>query len=251
MKTNKYDLIDDYLNGQMSQEEAEDFQRKLKEDPELAMDLKNTKSLYEYINRDEEQEYRQIAEQARLRYRSRHSDESDDEVKSYSIRKYLPWLAAAVIILCAGIYFIINTSNKLNSTELFSKHYAYYEYTIELRNHGDSISRFYTGMLHYRDGDFNKALTSFKMAKENFSQISTFYIGLCYLELDDYKEAVVYLENAAAMKGENKQDAEWYLALAYLANGKTDKTRLLIKEIINNPKHFYLKQAKDLLADME
>ncbi len=251
METNKYDKIEDYLHGHMSPEDAKDFRQKLKENPELDEDFHITKGLYEYLDKKEGVEYRKIAEQAMLKYRSRHKDEFDDTGKSNTLRRFVPWLAAAVIILSIGIYFIINTSEKPSSTELYHKHYAYFEYTIELRNPGDSISKFYMGMLHYREGEFKNALSSFKLAKDNFDQISTFYIGLCYLELDEYNNSAIYLEKAVVMNGEYKQDAEWYLALAYLADGKIEITGDIIRKIIKNPKHFYREKAKSLFADME
>jgi hypothetical protein len=53
------------------------------------------------------------------------------------------------------------------------------------------------------------------------------------------------------LNSEYQEDAEWYLALAYLADGNVNKTEGIIEQITKTPKHYYYEQAQNLLADLK
>lgn len=249
MKDTTIERIEDYLEGRMDKPEESDFEKELESNPELAEHYKLSKEIDTFIRNENRREFKELVMQAwdknnekRLRV---------EKAKKRLLSPRNQFIAAAFIILSLSIFLVVNSRKRTSHSYLFKNHFAHYGYTIEPRGAGDSIGSFYNGMRLYEAGSFEDAISSFIDTEQNYNQISNFYIGLCYLELDQYKNAIIYLQKATAINGEQTQEAEWYLALAYLAEGKIKQTEGLLIQIINSQEHYYQQQAQNLLDDLE
>lgn len=251
MNNYRYNQIDDFIKGRMSQQEASSFRDKIDNDPDLAKDYKILKGLHEVLDKKDQLEFLDTINIASYNYDQRHKDDLSRTYRFKINTRHIPWLSAAAILLSFAIYILLSTMEKSPQNTLFKKHYAQYKHIIEIRDAGDSTSTLYSGMQHFKTGSYEKALTSFLEVKEKYNQISTFYIGLCYMELEYYDKAIIYLKEATETNSEQKQDAEWYLALAYLAEGKEKDSEKMLERIIINPRHFYHNQAQNLLAELK
>ncbi len=250
MNNETLDRIEDYIRGEMNESEAIEFRRELEQNSELAEYYWMLNGFNKHLIKKDQIESGNKIKQIFDEYINENYPESSKKAPKISLRN-ISWLtAAAVLIIAMAVYFLLLTRQKSSPSYIYRKHFAYYNHTIQPRDAGDSIGSFYNGMQFYKAGSYQDALNSFLVAQEKYEQISAFYIGLCYLNLDQYSDAAVHLEEAVALNGDHKQDAEWYLALAYLAEGKVNKTENIIKQITNQPKHYYYEQARNLLEDM-
>lgn len=80
------------------------------------------------------------------------------------------------------------------------------------------------------------------------------YIGVCYLSLDNLPEAINHLTQVASQNNVNnidqRQEAEYMLALAYLRQKETAKTKALLAKIQAENYHNFKKQAAKLAAEL-
>jgi len=110
-KDSKYfDLIEDYIDGNLSPKEMKDFRERMAEDPELYKLYQIRQKLAESWNKADEYEAirRNIAD----------SIKSEKSLMS-SLRKYYIPLAATIVILLS-VYFGIKISQKNNINENFA-----------------------------------------------------------------------------------------------------------------------------------
>jgi hypothetical protein len=75
-----------------------------------------------------------------------------------------------------------------------------------------------------------------------------FYLGLIYLRKQAPKEALKYFEQ---VKAPLKQDANWYMALAYIQNGESLKAKIMLQIIANDSTHPYQSDATEILNELE
>jgi len=251
MNNYRYNQIDDFIQGRMSQQEAISFQNKIDDDPDLAKDYRILKGLHETLVKEDQLEFLKSIDIASKNYDQRHKNDFSRKYPFGIGTRHIPWLAAAAVLLSIAVYILLSTMEKSPQNSLYKKHYAQYKHIIEIRDASDSTSTLYSGMQHFKTGSYEKALTSFLEVKEKYNQISTFYIGLCHMELEQYDKAIIYLDEAANTNSEQKQDAEWYLALAYLAEGREKDSAKMLDRIIINPRHYYYNQAQNLLAELK
>ena len=92
---------------------------------------------------------------------------------------------------------------------------------------------------YYREGNFVAATLKAKKQKK-LSDKEQLLAGLAYLQRDDYTGAIKKLEPAANnFKSPYRQQAEYYLALAYLKNEDFDRCIVRMEHIAYTPSHLY------------
>lgn len=254
MKNNEidqYDRIQNFIHGQMDKSETATFKQDLDRDPELVEIYRIIKDIHELYADKDHLEFLDILSEIRKDRDKKEAAKSSPAKVWIIANRNIIMSAAAVIMLALTVYMVVNFLEKPTHRSLFKNNFAHYGHTIQPRDAGDSTDNFYNGMQLYKVGSYQDALSSLYDAKEKYKQVSAFYIGLCYLELDKYNKAAIHLKKAALINGEQKEEAEWYLALAYLAEGGIEQTENTLKQIANNPGHYYLKQAQGLLADLK
>lgn len=74
-----------------------------------------------------------------------------------------------------------------------------------------------------------------------------FYAGLCLYNLQQYEEAKTHFATCLQLSFSNfNEEATWYLAQSFLANGEKNKAKELLV-VIRDQKGYYAKQAEKLL----
>jgi hypothetical protein len=90
------------------------------------------------------------------------------------------------------------------------------------------------------------------LEKQAISPCNNYYKGMAFLGLGNPHKAIEYLSIATFSDEKiTKQKAEWYLALAYLKNKETEKSKAQLLKIMNSPEHQYANLAKDLSIQLE
>lgn len=75
-----------------------------------------------------------------------------------------------------------------------------------------------------------------------------FYLGLIYLRKQELKEALGYF---GQVKAPFKQDADWYMALAYIQKGESVKAKNMLQIIVNDSTSLYQSDATEILNELE
>ena len=77
----------------------------------------------------------------------------------------------------------------------------------------------------YKLGDYQRAATGFSEAVLRDSSFISprFFMGLTYLALENYNQAINLLSGVVNDSGEYGKEARWYLGLAYLKTGNKAK----------------------------
>jgi tetratricopeptide (TPR) repeat protein len=243
MNTNDQEIIDEFLMGNLKGEELKDFNNKLKNDPELARELKFQQEVFESI-RDE----KKFALRDTL-----------DEVGSYMARKlairrfFRPFhLAAAAIVLImilGGSFIYRAVFNSTDRPQHLYEEFFENEYDLmtvrSLTSANDVLHR---GMNHFSNREYDKAISSFEEIPGNM--LGKLYTGFSYMHLEEYGKAEQQFKSI--INDENNMfvdQASWHLGLCYLASGNEQKARSVFNEIASGDT-FYRTKALELLTRM-
>jgi len=161
--------------------------------------------------------------------------------KASSTRKIVRYSIAFV----AGILLVfigIKGYNfyRLSPERLYLEQYNYFELTTARRDNepgSSAIEKAYVAKEYQKVIDLKKRATKISIGEH-------FVTGLSYLELDDPFDAIhsfssVISQDKASGKETYRDQAEFYLALAYLKNKDYDQALELMKNIHNDPRHLY------------
>jgi predicted Zn-dependent protease len=99
----------------------------------------------------------------------------------------------------------------------------------------------------YKQGQYKAAAAVFSdlLHKDSNSISIRFFGGITQLELGDYKKAISLLNEVVTENGEYKEATQWYLGLAYLKVGETQKAKYYLK--LAETEECYKDQAQALL----
>lgn len=220
--------IDLYLDGLLTDREAETFEERLKSDPKLAYDLERHRIARSIIKSPSLREKLNFLSGEDLLYKQR---------GLFSKYKSLIKVLAAVVILVFGIF--IYELFTLNNDILYQQQYSSYQIDF----HGD------------KPPTHNSILYSFTL--ENYLDVINIYenklsdsnediliAGISYLELDQGKKAVDAFQrivSQAEKGGENDflEDAEYYSGIAYLKINQIDAAYWYFSKIYHDSAHHY------------
>jgi tetratricopeptide (TPR) repeat protein len=248
MKNDNHEKIEDFLNGNLDEQEAAQFQEELKMNPVLAEEYRVIKGLYETLDKQDQLEFLDVVEQAKQDYRLQHKSEFFINKTGWRNTRIMIFASAALVLLAMAIFILISRHEPPNYKTLFDKYYTHYNYIIAFRESGDTASQLNKGMQFYKAGAYEQAISSFMAASESSRQVIDFYLGLCYLELGSYDKSVEYLKIVSESGSDQRYEARWYLALAYLAQGKEKETIKLLESIVRNQQDYFREKAQKLLS---
>lgn len=227
-------LLVQYLDGELDAEEKASLEQRLEKDPSLQQELESLKQTREAIRLFGLQQqvsgiHHQMMSQMRAPVRKMSNAR---RVIRYSVA------VAASVILIAGTIMIYNFYN-LSSDKVFSSHYQSYDLgTVR----GDSVQETVLEK-NYREKNF-KGVTVLGEKLEPLSIQNIFLVGMAWLELgnnskaiDQYKK-VIQLNEKDGTRLE-KDEAEYYLCLAYIRNRDYDLALELMHSIQDDPHHLY------------
>jgi hypothetical protein len=173
--------------------------RKDVEDPLSAQDIKTFRDKLERVERTYHEEY---LEQSRTILRGRF------------------WYYAAALVILAMVIplLLIRYSRHVSSHSLYEAYYEVYSGNIPDKTRSDN--GFLNAVETYRLGRYGDALRLFEpfIASEEYGAYALFYSGLACMGLERYSEAVSFMQRSLeAGKEELAIPAHWYLGLCYLA----------------------------------
>lgn len=155
-------------------------------------------------------------------------------------------LVAAALIVLAGVLTVYKFATV--STDRFYNEY-YSAYTLSTTRGGEETSAIDEA---YRNGNWNEVVNQYNALTVNTNK-DHFLAGMAAMELKQFPQAAERFNtvlNNNATTGDNyfQDEAEYYLALAYIANNQAQEADSLLKAISASNNHLYQQRAKNMLG---
>ena len=238
-------LIEDYLNKNLSETDRQNLEQKLSEDQELAAMVKDLQSI--------EQGLHAVGmDQLSKDMRGWEQELKLDHSYSGGWKKYLAVAAVITLILVPAVFLF--TDKNPTSEELFIAYYEPYEEMLTSRgNSVDSLGMLLAdGMDAYNRGAYklcSELLESY-LAQQPEAHRVALYLGIAQLEINQQQSAESNFKRAQ-LDPSFKQQAQWYQALSYLKFKDRDKARDVLTAIAGSENHYRKSEAERLLNDLK
>lgn len=243
------DIIDRFLDGDLSGIELEQFRKELDDNPAMQAELKLQQKINDALKEKDIIEFRQQLteiQQEVVPY------SKPVTVRNYSYKKIMGMAASLIVLLT--IAFTVKYLTGVNSTEkVFTKYYQRYE-PLNFRSGSDEIDLLYrNGLIAYQNEDFEKARNYFEQVlKIDGSRMEANLLnGASDMELEKYKAASNSFQKVIDQKDNLFiEDAEWYLGLCYLKTKETQKAIGQFSKIANG-NSIKKEEARKILKKIE
>jgi len=241
----QFDHIEEYLKGELSEEEQASFESMMEGNPEIKEKVEMQRQLLKGIELGFNQELKQLLIEEESRLPGLKKNQSNRVKSLYPVIG----IAATVSLMIIAFYTFRNTTT--DTSELYAQYYQPYP-NVEAPISRSDINASNPFAL-YENRDYEKAMEKFKALRSTQPDEPSiiFYSAICQLELGSTTQAISSLRELLELH-ENKysRPALWYLSLAYL---KSDQTREAISQLndLTSIDDVYAKKAADLLHQLD
>jgi len=243
--TNNTDYVEKYLEGKLKDGDLWEFKVKLEKDQDLANELRLQSELNETLSDKHKMLIRRSLSRA---YRK------NSYVYSFTSKWKLQAVAAAVVIMIlAGGGLMFNYLQQTNTSNL-----ALYDQYFEVDNNIFNVrageasmfnNSIYEGINAFNKKDYLQAIML--LNKNNDNMAANLYAGFSFMKLSDYENAMYKFNDI--LKDNNNlfiDQAEFNLALCYLATDNTERAKQILENIIKE-NTVYSTKAQELLKDIK
>jgi len=233
--------IEQYLRGELDEDDLWEFKKALETDPQLANDLQAYSELKRMMSQTKKIDMMEKLQKI-------HESEQK-KGKFFGLPVYSA-VAAALLLLATvggGILFMQSGNQQ---QKLFDKYYTSESGAFGLRSGNSTIDQpVMQGLQFYELGDYTAAVNMFNLSTENL--MAKLYRGLSYIELAKYDQAIIDFQ-AIIDHNDNLfvDQAHWYLALSYL---KTKQSEEAVEQLntISSGRSIYKTKAQKILKELE
>ncbi len=235
MEFEEFDRLEKYINNQLTEADKEVLEDELKNDPLLQEKLDQLKNASEATE----------SYGLKLKLNQIHSDLYPENQKTNSRKFYYYAAAACIFLVTIGWWF---SSSVQSSDELYSKHFEIYPDYVSSRT--VDTNEIKAAFEYYNTGKFQKAASEFEKLHQNNSQNIDvpFYLGLSHLNDNQTNNAIKYLTDVVANNDKYRQQARWFLALAYLKGSQLTEAKAILKNI--KAADFRFQEAQQLISEI-
>lgn len=240
-----FETMENYVNGRMSIEEQQSFERGMSENPELREEV----ALYrKMVSSIETESVRQMLEQI-------HAEQFNQETPVVPMRSrshYFPLaIAASVALLILAGWWVFSWQSS-QPEALYATYFSPDEGLPTTLGYAEN-AQFAEGMISYKLGEYAEALDYWQplLTADPANDTLNYYSGLAFLANDQPEQAVSYL--GRVVENETSaftSDANWYLALSYLKQGKETEAQPLLQELAAGDSP-YQQQSREILDKLE
>jgi tetratricopeptide (TPR) repeat protein len=239
----KTELLQRYYDGTISGAELSKVEILLKEEPELVAELQQIRNVEMALHglgvghlRDEMTQWEK--------------EMNLEKTKGRTIPLYFMLSIAAVglLLIVAGIFLFFpeNASNQ----QLYTSYFTPYEDMISVRGDEETVL-LNEAMSAYNEGNYEAAtprLQRYAALTDARPEIHL-YLGISLMQTNQDAAALESLK-ISLDQPLVQQQAEWYIALAYLKQDDMDRARQQLEEIANNSGHYKQESARNLLESL-
>lgn len=231
------DLIEKYLNEELSANERSEFEQLQKSDADFAEEVQVAVTINADFNVKQKMRWQGLL------------NEQGNVVKETPVRKLAPrrsisWIRniAAVFILGLGLSLAWLIFSNPNAGELADEQLMEIYIAPEsfMNDSGNVNVNWNNAISAYRDGQFSVAVAAIESSiSKNSEKLDEkyLYLGLSYLyeDVPNYDKAISHLAKSKELNSSSlfAPKANWFMALAYLKQGKIKEAKALLQLLID------------------
>lgn len=248
------ELIERYLEGRLSQEELNEFRQRLSRDRNFEKSVETYKAIIGGIKYSGENILRQKLKKLEA---SITAQENLDKRKfGIPLKPIYSYSAAATILLLLTFTFIFILRHNPSPREVFTENFKPYSNVVMPTTRGEKFDKndkneqqeaFY---LYDRERYQEAAFLFDKLLKQAEAPALLLYSGNSYMAAGDYDAAIKRLKKLSKLNTEYKHQAQWFLALAYLAKNEPENGKPYLEGLAKQ-NISYSKKAVKILEDLQ
>ena len=226
----EFESLESYILDRMDHDEKLSFEAELQSDPVLMEKYIEIRQLLEGI---EEAELREKLDQF-------HKEIEANKKKGRTKKLFLfssPFVVAAsiLIVVIISVYLLVRPGA---NQRLYAAFYEPDPGLVTAMSSSNSEYEFDRGMVDFKTGNYKTAIERWQplLKDRQGSDTLNYFIGSAYLALNEADMAIPKLEIVSQNPGSMfLDDANWYLALAYIQKGQIQKAAKALKKT-NHPR---------------
>lgn len=231
----EFELIEQYILKQMPPEAYNAFTGRLENDNELQEKVHTVKLMLTGI------------QEAVLtpQVSSFHREVAGPVIKKFTAKQ---WLAAASVVLLAGLGLVLFFSRNVKEEKLFARYYHPDPGLVTAMGVSENY-QFDHAMIDYKTKNYDKAIASWKQMEAASPQNDTlhYFIGSAFLAKNLPDSAITYLRKVIAdTSSVFLNDAYWYLGLAFLKEKNTAEAIRFLEQARYDDKEALLSALKKI-----
>lgn len=234
---NEQELIERYIEGNLSSNELQDFETRREHDPSFRKSVEYHLSIRKVITEENRAEFKDTLRKL----------EATKSTAKHSSRTW--WAVAATLLLAVSSYFIWLQGTP-SPEKLFAKNFEPYRNIVQPVVRGEVSEDLKTkAFVAYETGDFSKAALLFsELFEEENEPYALFYEANAQLATDNNAKAISLLTQYLESPRKLTNIAQWYLALAYLKEGNMIEVKERLQKIIDTKTHGHSEATEILEA---
>lgn len=263
-----YEQIASYVNNQMNEAEKTAFEALLKNDDELASFVQTCTSLESVYNEDtwNVQSNASIDEVKALANQFRADDvvalsknirdiqrQGNQSQTTKSKKSYFYFISSAVAIAAVMTLFYFTFMQSITANEAFEQ-YHNWDNLPSLVEKSNSEDNYAKAQELFQQKKYKEALAIFK---QNEQESTTYdpkvqqYIGVCYIELENYHEAIQTFDVLRTSNTLDSHKAYWYTSLTYLKQNNAETAKKMLNTLVQDSSNYNYEKAKELLKKLK
>lgn len=238
------ELIDRYLQGEMSDKEKVTFEQRLIDEPDLREEFENQKKIIDIVSAGA---LKEKLEELHLR----HQIKKRNHGRFYL---YTATAVAATFAIVLSFWFMYQPAAGTPYEQMIASVYFKDPGLPTLMSTAETNREFELAMIDYKLGDYRSSLDRLTALSEENPQNDTirFYLGVNWFELGNFQRAGQLFEELRTSDSRYViEKAEWYSALNYLHLEDREKAGELFNNIAEDYSHLYQSDASNAMLMME
>lgn len=255
-----------YLEGNMSVKETEAFEKECQQNQELqdmVTILKDMDTVYDDNNWLTSTDTEKIKDTSQL-FRTegvktfsenvkaaqhRYKNNSSNKVKQFT--KYFASTAAVALLALFANYYFFTTN--YSAEELYNNYYSTQDLPSFIIQSSNTNAKVEAETL-FKQKKYTAALKAFNTINKSSESINPsviLYTAVCYLELNDYDNAIRALKQLKESNTLDFHKAYWFETLVYLKQNKTADAKKTLEIISKNNSYYNHYKAIELLKKLK
>jgi tetratricopeptide (TPR) repeat protein len=239
-------IIECYLDGQLSEEEKSSFEQELKNDPKLQLELKKHK----FIRQAGEHIYAQDLKKHFEKVRIKSLSDQAPVIPIYKRRKWLGLAASIILILTFGILFTYNSSYP---SRLIASSYTQPSLDRTRGSESNNVNMLLEQAMQYHaKQEYQQAIELFNKITDDMPQFveSMEMLSDAYVQTKDYslaRDILVKITRRTSRGLSIEERMKWNLALIHLKLKETKEAKDILEELAKDPSSTYYIKAQKVL----
>jgi hypothetical protein len=250
---NREDLIQAHLHGRLDKKSRAEFDALYEKDPDFREEVQ--------FGRDLDTAFSSLKKEELKSKLKGFEKELEPEGKNTSGVRYLresnknstykKWLAAACVLVVVGIGLMF-FFDKSSPNELYLAHFEPYPNVVNPITRGENKeSLMDKTFFAYDNGNYEEAAAGFgKLFDQTGKSHFLFYQANAFLANEKPEKAIPLMEKQLAFNDGFTEKSKWYLALAYLKTGETEKAKRFFAEITER-NSYKAEEAENILGELK